>query len=130
MSQQFGRQNARSSRCRGEKIKKFNLFYMGCRAEVVALHDWKAGEHLGIRGIGLHGCLPKIGACCILGKRWIFQADIINYDSNFTKGDGQNLNHQKEKDWRGASRATLLCCYVGNFQFGINREHLCNYIIF
>lgn len=85
MSQQFGRQNARSSRCRGEKIKKFNLSYMGCRAEVVALCDWKAGEHLGIRGIGLHGCLPKIGACCILGKKWIFQAD-INYDSNLTKG--------------------------------------------
>lgn len=105
---------------------------MGCRAEVVALYDWKAGQRLVIRGIGLHGCLPRIGACCILGKKWIFQADIIDYDSNFTKGDGQNLNHQKENDWRGASRvaATLLCCYVGNFQFGINREHLCHYIIF
>lgn len=74
---------------------------MGCRAEVVVLYDWEAGEHLGVR---LHGCLPKIGACCISGKKWIFQADIINYDSNFTKGDGQNLNHQKENDWRGASR--------------------------
>lgn len=85
---------------------------MGCRAEVVALYDWKAGQRLVIRGIGLHGCLPRIGACCILGKKWIFQADIIDYDSNFTKGDGQNLNHQKKRMIGGALAEWLQLCYV------------------
>lgn len=55
------------------------------------VYDWKVREHASIKQPpgpwgSMDDCL-KISALCILGKKWKFQANMINYDLTFTKGD-------------------------------------------